>query len=568
MRRLRFAVVLLTLVALALPAASGQAAGTSSRTIRIHRLTQTRTSERIRELVRHRIHGWKLSQGARGWLHAEKLREQFSEQRVQRQAPTPSFGSNVDANDPTQDLAGGQSETSIAANEDGDVLSAWNDIGGILWPDSTDLRGSVTGAGFSNDGGATFTDLIGLPNPDKNQLASGDPSVVAIDDTHFAVASLYYPSFQARCRRGPIYLTAAIWIGTVSGGSITFSDPINAVRTGDLCSRHHRRQLSAVDKEFLAYDATTRTLALSYTRFSFFGSGLGQIEVRRATVPADPADLSVVDFTHPVVVWNEEEFCRDSSELTQCGAVNQGAYPAVAPNGDVYVAWERNILSNVFFSEDPFVYIHAAVVPAGADAPSAGGMDDPVVLTEGQVNGHANGGVKSLDSTIIAGYSRGFGNDFPRIAFDPVGNQVVFVWNDANQNPLGDIWLRTASTDLFTMGSIEQVNDDSSFALHFLPAVSVGSDGSIRTSWYDRRTAGADSADTELWAEIRPDATTGSADFEVTTGPTDWIGTSSLINPNFGDYTDNATVDTTTYYNWSDGRVGVPQPFVDSATVP
>jgi hypothetical protein len=564
MHRVRSLAVVLMLSALVLPVSAAQAG-----TVRIPRLTGSRTSQRIHDLVRHQIHGWKLSQGARQWLRGEALRDQFSGDLVHTQnATNPSFGSNVDANDPSQDLAGGQSETSIGATSNGDVLTAWNDVSGFFWPDPTDVRGSATGVGYSADGGATFTDLIGMPNPDKNQMASGDPSVVTIDDTHFAVASLYYPSFSARCRRGPVRLTAAVWIGTVSGGAVSFSDPIIAVNSGNLCSRHHRRQLADIDKEYLAYDATSRTLAMSYTRFSFYGSGLGQIEVRRATVPSDPATLSKADFTPAVVVWNEEDYCRNSSELTQCGAVNQGAYPALAPNGDVYVAWERNILSNIFFSEDPFVYIHAALVPAGATAPSVGGMDSPVVLTEGQVNAHPNGGVKSLDSVFISGYSRGFGNDFPRVAFDPVGNEVVFVWNDANQTPLGDIWLRTASPDLFSMGAIEQVNDDSSFGLHFMPAVSVGSDGSIRTSWYDRRTAGADSADTELWAEVRPDASTGVSDFEVTTGPTDWIGTSGLINPNFGDYTDNATVGTTTYYNWSDGRVGVPQPFVDSATVP
>jgi hypothetical protein len=50
----------------------------------------------------------------------------------------------------------------------------------------------------------------------------------------------------------------------------------------------------------------------------------------------------------------------------------------------------------------------------------------------------------------------------------------------------------------------------------------------------------------------------------ITTGSTDWAGTGSLIDPNFGDYTDNATDGTRTYFTWSDGRIGVPQPFVDS----
>ena len=43
----------------------------------------------------------------------------------------------------------------------------------------------------------------------------------------------------------------------------------------------------------------------------------------------------------------------------------------------------------------------------------------------------------------------------------------------------------------------------------------------------------------------------------------DWTNTSSIITPNFGDYTDQASVGLTTYYTWSDGRLGVPQPFTD-----
>jgi hypothetical protein len=49
----------------------------------------------------------------------------------------------------------------------------------------------------------------------------------------------------------------------------------------------------------------------------------------------------------------------------------------------------------------------------------------------------------------------------------------------------------------------------------------------------------------------------------VTTGPTDWNGVSSLIIPNFGDYTDNYIIANSenAYIAWSDGRLGVPQPF-------
>ncbi|MFI6071949.1 hypothetical protein ACIA5C_10210 [Actinoplanes sp. NPDC051343] len=74
---------------------------------------------------------------------------------------------------------------------------------------------------------------------------------------------------------------------------------------------------------------------------------------------------------------------------------------------------ERNVDSNLS-NGDPYVYIHAAKVPAGAGAPSLGGTAAPVVVTAGQQNSSTAGGAKSLDGTAISGYSRGPGNDFPR----------------------------------------------------------------------------------------------------------------------------------------------------------
>lgn len=68
---------------------------------------------------------------------------------------------------------------------------------------------------------------------------------------------------------------------------------------------------------------------------------------------------------------------------------------------------------------------------------------------------------------------------------------------------------------------------------------------------------------TDYYGECRPGPTSAASDFRITTVSTDWLGTSSLINPNFGDYTDNATNGTTTFFTWSDGRLGIPQPFVD-----
>ena len=529
----------------------------------------------------------RLSSGLKMWLAGPARAQTPSARR----AATPSIGTNVDANDPALDLAAGQSETAIAAQRRGKaalVMVGWNDISGAVVSDSTTRAGSLTGLGLSGDGGRHFVDLIGLPNNNTDQQWFGDPSVASLGDgTHFLVSSLYYPSARA-CSDGlPAYATIAVTVATVNaaGTSARFTAPVPVALPGDLCAIDtgaQSKNLGVLDKDWLSYDPASRTVAVSYTRFYFPSppicgdtdctpdpnghTGNGQVEVVRAHVPADPTSLTAAAFHRPTVVWPEEGNCPDatpSSEQARCGAVNQGAYAAVAPGGDTYVAWERNIYSNLSGNGDPSVYLHAARIPAHATTPSIGGPSHRIVISAGQLHGNAAGGTKSMDTVSIAGYSRGQGQDFPRIAINSSSHSVVFSWNDASLHPLGDIWLRSAPYGLTALGKTVRVNDDTSYALHFLPAVSVRHDGTICTSWYDRRRGGADSTRTDYYADCRASAAGNSVDTRITTGSTDWAGTSSLIDPNFGDYTDNATDGTSTYFTWSDGRLGVPQPFTD-----
>jgi hypothetical protein len=508
-----------------------------------------------------------LSQGARAWLQGPGAAA-----ALPHALTPPSFGSNVDANDPNKDLAAGQSETAIAAQfrtgAPALVMAAWNDATALAVTDSTDRRGSLTGVSVSGDGGRSFHDLIGLPNNNVDQQWAGDPVVASLrDGRDFVVGSLYYPSFRA-CTDGlPAQATIAVSIARVAanGSTASFTAPIPIEDTGDVCSED--TTFFALDKDWLSYNPQSRTLAVSYTKFSTAetSSGLGQIEVVRAKLPADPRQLRSGMFSAPRVIWREEPFCPDftpSSEALRCGAVNQGAYVRVLPGGDTYVAWERNIVNAGVGSGDPYVYIHAAYLPAAATRPTVGGPSAPFVVSTGQPNGNAAGGVKSLNNVSIAGYSRGPGNDFPRLTYDGAANRLLVEWNDASLHPLGDIWLRALTPHLAGRGRTQRVNDDNSFALHFMPAVSVRSDGTICSSWYDRRLNGADSTRTDYFGECRTSPTTAARDFRITTGGTDWAGTSSLIDPNFGDYTDNTASGSTTYFTWSDGRLGVPQPFV------
>jgi hypothetical protein len=225
------------------------------------------------------------------------------------------------------------------------------------------------------------------------------------------------------------------------------------------------------------------------------------------------------------------------------------------------VAWERNWFTNQF-NGDPYVYIQAAVIPVGASSPLVGGPSTPIVVTLNQKNSNAKGGVKSLDLVVVPGYNRGTSNDFPRIAWDAVQQKTIIVWNDASHHPLGDIFMRAFGPRFSAIGSILKVNDDETGALHMFPAVCVRSDGSIVTSWYDRRNFPPASAMTDYFGEVRSAPNVNGSDFLITTAATDWTNTSSIIIPNFGDYTDNACTGTTTLFTWTDGRMGFSQPFV------
>jgi hypothetical protein len=468
----------------------------------------------------------------------------------------------------------GQSETSIAASGSY-VVEAWNDATAFLTPPCDPSgKGSATGFGFSNDGGATFRDLGGLPNRQCSSdpaAISGDPSVEAYTvngTTYFYIASIFIPLTHPR---NELSITRCTVVGSGAGATLSCGDPTIAAVSSDCVTFFGSTFCSFLDKEYLTIDPVRQRLYMSYTEFgvSSFVKSNGIVELATCDLAAPEAPVcangSPARVHPPYLVVAPPAHCEQ-----------EGAYPAVdVATGDVYVAWEFNWGSNLFGS--PF--------PGQVDCQTRPMLNRlarvpfTCLTLPAASCGTSNLGfvrITSMDAAFVPGYNRFPGSDFPRIAVSPTAGTVSIVWNDATRDPLGDIYLQS-----FNLGSLSPVqtrpvvlnNDTSGIALHFMPALrNADSHGRLSVSWYDRRLA-PNSTRTDVFAalSIDPRLTTTPGNVRVTDVSSDWNTVSSDIVPNFGDYTDNYTALGSTgailHVGWSDARLGVPQPFTSHVAI-
>ena len=487
-----------------------------------------------------------------------------------------SFGTNVDAATPQEDIspagvsAHGQSETSIAAAGPY-VVEAWNDATGFVSACGAPAnKEELTGFGFSADGGKTFRDLGGLPNNNcATSVYEGDPSVEAYTiggSTYFYISSIFIPF---NVPENAMAITACQVIGSGSSASLQCGQPTVAAISSDCQVFYFSSFCSFLDKEFLTLDSGRGRLYMSYTEFgpSTGFSGVVELTMCELSNPMHPrcqngASGSITGqgaMAPPyfVVAPADQNFCE-----------NEGAYPAVdASTGDVYVAYEHDWFTSLFNCGNETIqnvmnYVPASCLTATPTSPCAGPTATSAV------------NIVSMEGAFIPGYNRFPMNDFPRLAVSGTSGTVSMVWNDARLHPTGDIFLQS-----FNLGTLNPVQSapvringtKSGGGWQFLPAVrNVSARGLLGVSYYSRDIA--NTALTNVHAALGIDPRIGStpkgSDAGITTGPTDWNAVSSLIIPNFGDYTDNYVAGgSTLYVAWSDGRLGIPQPFEDSVSV-
>jgi hypothetical protein len=199
---------------------------------------------------------------------------------------------NVDAASLAEDIspagmrAEGQSETSIAA-AGRYVAEDWNDATGSLSPCPSPMaKEEMIGFGFSADGGKSFTDLAGLPNPRcRTDAYRADPSVAAYRagrSTSFYLAGLFDPPSG----RGPTKVAMDACKATGSGRTATLScgKPVTMAASTQcktiLTATNSTAQVcSFLDKPYITIDPAHGRLYIAYTEFLLRGTRTGQEEL-------------------------------------------------------------------------------------------------------------------------------------------------------------------------------------------------------------------------------------------------------------------------------------------------
>jgi hypothetical protein len=503
---------------------------------------------------------------------------------------------NVDAASFTEDVspagvqADGQSETSIAASGPY-VAEEWNDSTTFLSPCPSPMaKEEGSGFGFSANGGKSFTDLGGLPNAQcQKDLLEGDPSVASYrvgGSTYFYFASLF--NSPTGLGLSKIAMNACKVVGSGPGATLSCGQPIT-VGNSTQCEKvkvsptRTAKFCSFLDKDFIAIDPASGRLYVTYTDFLLRRPFPSQVELAACDLgnasggpgPAGgtPAAPVCKNGTPPVPV--SSNFFQGKPYFVVAppdprGCENEGAYPAVdTATGAVYTAYEYNLFT------DQFAPCNGSATPTAEVMTRTPRSCLPLTTFAACQGPRARISVPitSLNATPVPGYNRFAANDFPRPAVSDRYGTVSVVWNDTRYHPLGDILLES-----FRLGSLQPVqrvpvvlDQPASGGLHMFPAMRTATAaGRLDVAWYSRTSPTTADTSVDAVLGVSPLTTRSPrSNVRITTVASNWLNSTSIIVPNFGDYIDTALATTgtppyvgrTLYVAWSDGRLSVPQPF-------
>ncbi len=297
----------------------------------------------------------------------------------------------------------------------------------------------------SSDGGHTW-ETIASHNPD-GRIQGDDAVIMNAGGTAFHA----YISFDGIRQKRPKVARNGIFVQSSADGGRTWAEPVPVVD-------HLNTVLPFEDKPYLASDdghdsPYAGNLYLAWTRFDEYGSEL----------PADSTQIFFArsddngrTFSMPFRISDTGGDCRDGDNTVE------GAVPAVAPNGDVYVVWagpkglvfDRSADGGWTFGKDRII----------ADMPGGWDLEIP--------------GINRSNGMPVTGVDHSDG---------PFRGSLYVNWIDTrNGDP--DVFVLSSRDGGETWSEPVRVNDDAAGNDQFFTWMAVDpADGSVNILFYDRR---------------------------------------------------------------------------------
>jgi len=411
-----------------------------------------------------------------------------------RQTPAETMGRgtgggpDVAVSDPTGDSGSSttQSETSMALNEvTGTICAGYNDSYHYFGS-----GGGFTGFSRSTDNGATFTDQGALGTD-----SIGDPAIV----WRRADGNFYFGALHTN--------GLGLWKSTDDCQSFQFSGMMHSGFSDD-------KELLAVDNN--PSSPNYGTLYMVFTNFS------------------SDSRIWALRSTDAGVTWTNAQAISATSGV-------QGAWPAVAPNGDIYVGWVR------FNSGTGTVTMEIA-------RSSNGGVSYSMVTSPAAnvVQPQDAGATGSCGRAALKGNIRYLPSPQVVVGSDGVLH-TVYSYSPGGGDA-SDVFYRRSTDDGATWGPEVRLHDDATTNDQFFPTISVGASNTVSATWYDRRLDGANLL-VDYYQAFSYD---GGVTWEPNQRLSD-VSTPIYLDPNLatcyhGDYDTHIQTDTHAVTQWADDR--------------
>jgi hypothetical protein len=400
------------------------------------------------------------------------------------------------------------------------IVAGWNDSRQTATTGVSGLT-SISRYAYSTDGGNTWTDA-GLISPPAGFVSLGDPSVAVDNGGNF-----YYAALLGDASFNLVGLTVSQSPATSSPVSFGPAVRINGLGSGS----------ASQDKELIAVDNGTfgNRVYVVWTEFQ----GVGAAARILFTYSTSTSSLA---FATPVA-------------LTGFDAMYHGAMPAVAPNGDLYLAWGRFIDAGsgitgesiqVMKSTDGGVTF-SPVQTIATPAPT------PDLMTSGGSPTRTRGfPYIAIDQTFLGSPTSGYVYVVYQAKPSGVGTDRSDVFFQRSTDG-GATWSAPRCINKAPAVTIGGDNTDND---NWQPSISVSPlSGQITVSFYDRRE---DAANTQikLYQAVSTDGGLTWFNSPVSGTPfTPSAGYDPLtVSTYMGDYNFNSSVGANVQLTWGDAR--------------